>query len=43
VLADPSYRRRATELAAEYARYDAVARTVEVVEETARERAAVAA
>lgn len=43
VLADPSYRRRATELAAEYARYDAVARTVEVVEETARERATVGA
>lgn len=40
VLADPSFARRARELADEYARYDAVARVVEVVDGLAGERAA---
>ncbi|GCD19070.1 glycosyltransferase [Cellulomonas algicola] len=39
VLEEPSFARRAQELAAEYARYDAVARVVEVVEELAGEQA----
>lgn len=43
VLADPSFRSRARELAAEYARYDAVGRVVEVVEALAGERAPQAA
>jgi len=36
VLGDPSYRRRARELAAQYARYDGVALTAAIIEEVAR-------
>jgi UDP:flavonoid glycosyltransferase YjiC (YdhE family) len=35
VLGNPSYRRRAAELADEYARHDGIARTTAVVEELA--------
>jgi UDP:flavonoid glycosyltransferase YjiC (YdhE family) len=35
ILTDPSFARRAGELAAEYAEYDGVARTVSVVTEVA--------
>jgi MGT family glycosyltransferase len=43
VLSDPSYRRRARELRAAYARHDAVARSAEIVLQAARLRASPAA